>query len=132
LLAVSSIADIAIASTLAVAGIAMTSLPVSIVLGTLAAAAIFAFILDLVKVPVFARLGIARSPRHHPGAPVTGATAHTKDQPKTEPDADQPQVSDPKPQVIVGLDATGKPKPEFEAKPPADLTAHVAKRAYAP
>jgi H+-transporting ATPase len=59
LLAVSSIADIAIASTLAVAGLAMTSLPVPIVVGTLAAATVFAFILDLVKVPVFARLGIA-------------------------------------------------------------------------
>ncbi len=59
LLAVSSIADIAIASTLAVAGLAMTSLPVPIVVGTLAAATVFAFILDLVKVPVFARLRIA-------------------------------------------------------------------------
>jgi hypothetical protein len=37
----------------------MTSLPVPIVVGTLAAATVFAFILDLVKVPVFARLGIA-------------------------------------------------------------------------
>jgi H+-transporting ATPase len=133
LLAVSSIADIAIASTLAVAGIAMTSLSVLLVVGTLAAALIFAFILDLVKVPVFARFGIAQGPRHHPVAPVTGATAHTKDRPKTEPDAGQPQVSDPKPEAIVGLDATGKaePKPEVEAKPPVDLTARVAKRAYA-
>jgi H+-transporting ATPase len=132
-LGVSSIADIAIASTLAVAGIAMTSLPVSIVVGTLAAAAIFAFILDLVKVPVFARLGIARSPRHHPVAPVMGATAHTKDRPKTEPDAGQPQAHDPKAEAMVGLAARGdaEPKPELEAKPPVDLTARVAKRAYA-
>lgn len=133
LLAVSSIADIAIASTLAVVGIAMTSLPVSIVLGTLAAAAIFALILDLVKVPVFARLGIAGSPRHDPMAAVTGAIAHAKDRPKTEPVAGQGQVSDPKPEAIVGLGATGdaEPKPELEAKPPVDLTARVAKRAYA-
>ncbi len=56
--AVSSIADIAIAATLAVAGIAMTPLPALVIAGTLAAAAAFAFVLDVVKVPVFARLGI--------------------------------------------------------------------------
>jgi len=133
LLAVSSIADIAIASTLAVAGIAMTSLPLSILLGTLAAAAIFALLLDLVKVPVFARLGIARSPRDYPVAPVMGATAHTKDRPEAEPDAGQRQVSDPTPEAIVGLGATGnaEPKPEREAESPVDLTARIAKRAYA-
>jgi H+-transporting ATPase len=58
-LAVSSTADIAIASTLAVSGIAMTPLPALFVAGTLAAAAAFAFVLDAVKVPLFARLGIA-------------------------------------------------------------------------
>jgi len=58
-LAVSSVADIAIASTLAVGGIAMMPLPVLLVAGTLAAAAAFAFVLDFVKVPLFARLGIA-------------------------------------------------------------------------
>jgi H+-transporting ATPase len=52
-------ADILIASILAVGGIAMTSLPILVVAGTLAAAAIFAFVLDMVKVPVFARLRIA-------------------------------------------------------------------------
>jgi hypothetical protein len=45
--------DIAIASTLAVGGIAMTSLPVWVVAGTLAAAIAFAIVLDQVKVPVF-------------------------------------------------------------------------------
>ena len=54
-----SIADLLIASTLAIGGIAMTPLPAWIVTGTLAAAAIFAVILDLVKVPVFRALGIA-------------------------------------------------------------------------
>jgi H+-transporting ATPase len=57
----SSVADIAIASTLAVGGIAMTPLPASLVAGTLAAAAIFAFALDSIKVPVFAHLRIAPS-----------------------------------------------------------------------
>jgi H+-transporting ATPase len=58
-LVVSSVADIAIASTLAVGGIAMTALPAALVAGTLAAAAAFALVLDFIKVPVFARLGIA-------------------------------------------------------------------------
>lgn len=58
-LAASSVADIAIASTLALGGIAMAPLPLPTVIGTLAAAAGFAFVLDLVKVPIFARLGLA-------------------------------------------------------------------------
>ena len=57
-LLLSSVADLLIASTLAVAGIAMTPLPARVVAGTLAAAAIFAILLDLVKVPVFRRLKI--------------------------------------------------------------------------
>ena len=63
LLAASSVADIAITSTLAVGGIAMTPLPAVLVAGTLAAAAAFAFVLDFVKVPVFVRLGITESGR---------------------------------------------------------------------
>jgi H+-transporting ATPase len=58
-LAASSAADILIASILAVGGIAMTPLPVLTIACTLAAATAFAFVLDMVKVPVFARLGIA-------------------------------------------------------------------------
>jgi H+-transporting ATPase len=57
-LLLSSVADILIASTLSVGGIAMTPLPAWVVAGTLAAAAAFAVILDLVKTPVFRRLGI--------------------------------------------------------------------------
>ena len=57
-LAVSSAADILIASVLSIAGIAMAPLPAWIVTGTLAAATVFAVILDLVKVPAFRRLGI--------------------------------------------------------------------------
>src|SRR6202034_4007986 len=50
-LVVSSVADLLIAATLAVAGIAMTPLPVEVVVGVLAAAIVFALALDLVKVP---------------------------------------------------------------------------------
>ncbi len=56
---VSSLADLVIASTFAIIGIAMAPLPALMVVGTLAAAVAFAFSLDVVKVPVFARLGIA-------------------------------------------------------------------------
>jgi H+-transporting ATPase len=55
----SSMADLVIAITLAVIGIAMKPLPVWVVLGVLAAAMVFALSLDLIKVPVFQRLNIA-------------------------------------------------------------------------
>jgi H+-transporting ATPase len=58
-LVVSSVVDLMIASTLAIAGIAMTPLPALVVAATLTAAIAFAVILDLAKVPLFARLGIA-------------------------------------------------------------------------
>jgi H+-transporting ATPase len=58
-LVVSSVVDLMIASTLAIAGIGMTPLPALVVAGTLTAAIAFAVILDLAKVPMFARLGIA-------------------------------------------------------------------------
>jgi H+-transporting ATPase len=56
LLALSSIVDVVIASTLAVAGIAMTRLPASLVAATLAATVVFSFVLDLVKVQVFTHI----------------------------------------------------------------------------
>jgi H+-transporting ATPase len=56
---ISSGADIAAATVLAVAGIAMQSLPVALVGGSLAAAVAFALALDVLKVPVFRRLKIA-------------------------------------------------------------------------
>ncbi len=65
-LVMSSVADIGIASVLALGGIAMTPLPLSVVAGTLAASAGFAFVLDLIKVPVFARLGISQRPCESP------------------------------------------------------------------
>jgi len=57
-LLLSSVADILIASTLAISGVAMTALPILMVAAVLAAAIVFALALDLVKVPVFHRLGI--------------------------------------------------------------------------
>jgi H+-transporting ATPase len=59
LLAVSSSVDIGIAATLAITGIAMAPVPILLVAATLAAAVLFALVLDLIKVPVFAHLGIA-------------------------------------------------------------------------
>ena len=58
-LAVSSAADVLIASALAIGGLAMTPLPASMIAGALAGSAIFAFALDALKVEVFARLKIA-------------------------------------------------------------------------
>jgi H+-transporting ATPase len=58
-LVVSSVIDLLIASTLATRGVAMSPLPILIVGGTLVSAAVFAFILDVAKVPVFRSLGIA-------------------------------------------------------------------------
>ena len=55
----SSVVDVSIASTLATCGIAMTRLPLFVVGGIFVAAAAFALILDLVKVPVFKRLKIS-------------------------------------------------------------------------
>ena len=55
----SSVADIVIASVLAVAGLAMTPLSPVIVGATLAAAVVLALVLDLVKIPVLAYLRIA-------------------------------------------------------------------------
>ncbi len=57
-LALSSVTDVLIASTLAVGGIAMTALSATVVVGMLTAAIALAVVLDLVKLPVFARLGI--------------------------------------------------------------------------
>jgi H+-transporting ATPase len=103
LLAVSSIVDIAIASTLAVGGIAMTRLPPLLVGATLAAAAVFALILDLVKIPVFAHLR-----------------------------AGQPHAVRSKLDATVGSTSgrQAEPKPEAKAQTAADLAPRIAKRAY--
>jgi H+-transporting ATPase len=116
LLAVSSVADIAIASTLAVGGIAMTRLPALVVVGTLAAAAVFALVLDLVKVPVFARLGIAQS---RPSTHEALGIEKTEGIPMTKPSVGQPKASDAKPEAKV------EPKPEAKAEPKPDAKARA-------
>jgi len=55
----SSVLDLIIASTLAVFGIAMSSLSIFVVGGILLSTVIFALILNVAKVPVFNRLKIA-------------------------------------------------------------------------
>jgi H+-transporting ATPase len=55
----SSVADILIISTLAVGGIAMAPLPPMVIACEFASAAAFGMILDGIKLPVFARLGIS-------------------------------------------------------------------------
>jgi H+-transporting ATPase len=132
-LAVSSVADILIASTLAVGGIAMTALPPLVVVGTLAAAAAFALVLDLVKVPIFARLGIAQSRRDRPSTDEALGKGKTKGTPVTEPRAGQSKASDSKPEAKAEPkpdakaesqhEAEAEPKPEVsvEPKPNADI-----------
>ena len=58
-LAASSVLDIVIAIVLSVGGIAMAPLPIMLVVGTLLSAAAFAFVLDMVKLRIFARLKIS-------------------------------------------------------------------------
>jgi H+-transporting ATPase len=55
----STIGDIVIICILAMRGIAMRPLPIAVVASTLLAALLFAFLLDLIKVPVFLRFQIA-------------------------------------------------------------------------
>ena len=103
LLAVSSTIDIAIASTLAVAGIAMAPIPILFVAGTLAAAALFALVLDLIKVPVFANLGIGES-----------AASVTTDGPKKQP-SPMAQSAPPRTNPANAKRAT-QAAPELEVK----------------
>jgi H+-transporting ATPase len=113
LVAASSVADIAIASTLAIGGIAMTRLPLLAVVGTLVAAVIFAFILDFVKIPVFARLGITQSPVN-----VTHDAAPSKGVPMTESDSGPLKVSDAKPGVKTESEAAPSANASPDGKPP--------------
>lgn len=55
----SSAADLLIISVLALRGIAMAPLPLTILASELGAAVVFGFVLDAVKIPIFARLHIA-------------------------------------------------------------------------
>jgi H+-transporting ATPase len=58
-LVLSSVSDVLIISTLAILGIAMAPLPLAVVACELAAAIAFGVVLDLVKIPVFARHSIS-------------------------------------------------------------------------
>jgi H+-transporting ATPase len=58
-LVLSSIVDILIISTLAALGIAMAPLPIAVIAGEFAAAIAFGLVLDVVKIPILARLNIA-------------------------------------------------------------------------
>jgi H+-transporting ATPase len=118
-LMVSSVADIAIASTLAVGGIAMSPLPVFVVVSTLAAAAAFALILDLVKVPLFACLGITQVRKDHPATHEALGSGKAQGTPLTAPSVGQAKASDPKPEVAAEprSEAKAQPEPQPEAKP---------------
>jgi H+-transporting ATPase len=58
-LVLSSVADVLIISTLAALGIAMAPLPMAVIASEFAAAIAFGVVLDVVKIPVFARLRIS-------------------------------------------------------------------------
>ncbi len=131
-LAVSSVADIVIASTLAVGGIAMTPLPPLMVAGTLAAAVAFAFVLDLVKVPVFARLRIAERTGHRPLSNETRGIAKTEGIPMTEPRVGQPKASDSKPEAKAEPKPETKVEPEAEPKPGAKAVPEPEAKANTP
>jgi H+-transporting ATPase len=83
LLALASVVDVVFASTLAVAGIAMTRLPASLVAATLAAAVAFSFVLDLVKIPVFAHLLADRHAAGRSMPQAVGASASSQPRPGT-------------------------------------------------
>jgi H+-transporting ATPase len=58
-LVLSSVVDVLIISTLATFGIAMAPLPIAVIAAEFCAAVAFGLILDLVKIPVLARLRIS-------------------------------------------------------------------------
>ena len=111
LLVISSVADILIASILAIGGIAMTPLPASMVLGVLASAVVFAFILDLVKIPVFRRL----EPEEK-SEPQAAARPDTKARPEHQVDSKPDASVLQKPKVAPGPEAHPEPPPEARSK----------------
>jgi H+-transporting ATPase len=102
-LALASTVDVAIGAILAIKGVAMTPLPASIVAATLAAALVFSFFLDLVKVPIFAHLFAASK-------------------------ASDPALRE----AVVGPAPAKQTKttPEVKANTGADLAPLIEKRAY--
>jgi H+-transporting ATPase len=59
MLVLSSVADVLIIPTLAIFGVAMAPLPLAVVACEFAGAIVFGLVLDVVKIPVFGRLGIS-------------------------------------------------------------------------
>jgi magnesium-transporting ATPase (P-type) len=135
LLAVSSVVDIAIASTLAVTGLAMAPIPFLLAAGTLAAAALFALILDLIKVPVFAHLGMADSA-------AISASGDQKSKPTstTQSAAEESNAANakpaakaaPAPEMKAEPNTKAAPAPDVESTPPpSDLTPKLVERVHA-
>jgi H+-transporting ATPase len=107
---------------LAVVGIAMAPIPAVVVAGLLGATVLFAFVLDLIKVPIFAHLGIAD----------TTATSDTARQPKSKPSpktpitAKQSTVSDAKPPVTAQIQSDSKPEDSDKPQNSLDAKKEVA------
>jgi H+-transporting ATPase len=151
---VATAADIVIISTLAVRGIAMQSLPIGIVGGTLAAAVLFAFLLDLIKVPVFRRTQIADpvheiddQPSHQASAPAAQGSEQpkrdmgenkanpgpiSKARVRSEPEAKIEPKAEAKPQPEANAQPELKdgPKSETGAKTPSDPTPQLVERVH--
>jgi len=113
-LVVASLADIAIASTLAIGGMAMAPLAPSFVASTVAAAVAFAFALDLVKVPLFERLGITRSELDRPWADGPAGVAKLAPMRASQPRAnpEMAPVAIPQANGAPIVDDRSTPKPE--------------------
>jgi ribonuclease E len=88
----------------------MTPLPAVLVAGTLVAATTFAFVLDFIKVPVFARLGVSQAQHDRHVTQETPSMAKTEGAPIMEPSAGQPSASESNPE------AKAEPRPEAKAE----------------
>jgi H+-transporting ATPase len=136
LLVISSVVDIGIAATLAIAGIAMAPIPALLVAGTLAAAALFALVLDLIKVPVFAHLGLADSAaisttggqKSEPAAATQSAA-----EPSNPANATRPPKAAAAPEVKAEAKPNAKaaPAPGVGPTPASDLTPKLIERVHA-
>jgi hypothetical protein len=73
----------------------MAPIPAVVIAGMLAAAVLFALVLDLIKIPVFGHLGIAET------TATADSADHAKKTPASKPPvaAEQPKVSDAKPET---------------------------------
>jgi hypothetical protein len=135
-LVISSVVDIGIAATLAIAGIAMAPIPALLVAGTLAAAALFALVLDLIKVPVFAHLGLADSAaisttggqKSEPAAATQSAA-----EPSNPANATRPPKAAAAPEVKAEAKPNAKaaPAPGVGPTPASDLTPKLIERVHA-